>query len=108
MMRENAPLTRGMPLLKGFLGGSLFAGSLTVHLGIWLQALLFIIALAVVIDSCCAFGRERHILGHVSALAVGLFLGMVFFFWGQIAIYMLLTFFIMALAYFWQFLSGKK
>jgi hypothetical protein len=54
---EYSPITQGMSGLKGIVAGSLIAGGIINSWGIGIQAILFIVGIVIMVDSCIPDGR---------------------------------------------------
>lgn len=104
---EHGPLLGGLPLLKGFLCGSLVACSLAAPYGFPAQAALFVVASLVFLDSLFAFGHEVHILGFLASMVVGGAAGLGLSLAGLIGPYLLVVFVVLALVYLYEFMGGR-
>ena len=82
---HHGPLVKGVPILKGFLSGSLLGVAFTIPYGLGVQIILFLAALFVFVDSVCCFGGQTHLLSFlffwVIGLAFGIILGLIGFSW---------------------------
>lgn len=104
---KHGPLLGGIPILKGFISGSLLAGAFTVPYGILIQLILFILAVAVFLDCLCIYGHALHILSFLTVGILSFFLGLGFALFGLINVYLVVTFVIMAILYLFLFMSEK-
>jgi hypothetical protein len=104
---EHGPLLGGLPLIKGFLCGSLLAGSLAALYGIPAQTVLFVMAALVFLDSLFTFGREIHILGFLASMVIGGAAGLASSLAGLMWPYLLVVFVMLALVYLYEFMGRR-
>jgi hypothetical protein len=107
-MRRQTPLLKGYPLIKGFLCGSLFIGSVAAEHIVPLRVLIFIIAGLVFMDAVFKFGDEPHILSFLAMVGIGLFVGLIAAISGFVNQYVLVMLILITLVYTHGFVWPQK
>ena len=105
---KHGPLVHGFPVIKGFLCGSLLAGSLLAPYGILAQVALFIIAALIFLDSMFLFNKELHLLSFLVAVVVGFFVGLLSVLISLLSPYLLIIFIAMAIVYLYEYMSYQE
>jgi len=72
MEKEGIPLVRLPVAAKGFLCGSLLAGSVAIPYGLPVQVLMLTLSIIMFLESIFAFGRSRSTLSFSAAMVVGM------------------------------------
>lgn len=105
---KHGPLVHGSPVIKGFLCGSLLAGSLAAPFGIIAQLALFVIACLIFLDSIFLFNKELHLLSFLLAAIVGFFISLLSTLLALLSPYLLIIFIVMAIVYLYEYMSYRE
>ncbi len=107
-MKSKQPLVSGFYLIRGFLCGSLVAGSLMVPYGLMVQAVLFILAAAIFLDTLFTYHRRPFVVCFVMAFFAALALGIVSGLFSLTQPLLLVVFILMAITYLHQYLTYRE
>jgi hypothetical protein len=106
-MEEHDSLTSFGSILKGFLSGSLMAGGIAnQQLGIGLQALLFLVGLAVFLDEIIPSSRNIHIITAVAFMFFGAIVSFVMSLGSGAQAFLLVVFIITIVVYLERIILG--
>ena len=106
-VKEFGPLVEGIPLVKGFIVGSLVSGAFTIPHGALFQAVLFVIAALVFLDAIIVFRSDRHLLSLAFMILISFIIGLAFAYTDLVSLYMVFTFVVMAILYLYIYLRTR-
>jgi hypothetical protein len=105
---QKSPLVRLPVAAKGFLCGSILAGSFALPYGIVVLVLLMAFCIFMFMESVFAFGRSRNTLSFSASLVAGIIVSATMALFGLATAYVALALFVAAVIYAVEFVGYRK